>query len=127
MDTQLDRILIRDLRVRGIVGINPEERINRQDILVNIIIWADTRPAAASDNIDHAVNYKTISQAIIEHIEQAEALLVEKLAADLVALCFKADTRIQAVELSVEKPEALPLARSVGVSIFRQREEIMGF
>ena len=124
MNTQRDRIIIRDLLVRGIVGINPEERVNRQDILVNVTMWADTRPAAISDNIDDAVNYKTISTAIITHIEQSEPLLVERLAADLVKLCFETDDRVQAVELTVEKPGALRFARSVGVTIFRQREEI---
>jgi FolB domain-containing protein len=121
-DSSLDRILIRDLLVRGIVGINPDERTNRQDILVNVTMWADTRPAAASDDIADAVNYKTVSKAIIAHIEQSSPFLVERLAADLVRLCFESDSRIQAVELTVEKPGALRFARSVGLTIYRQRE-----
>ena len=124
MDTQLDKIIIRNLMVRGIVGINPEERVNRQDILVNAVMWANTRPAAASDNIDDAVNYKTVSKVFIAHIEQEKPLLVEKLAADLVKICFETDSRVQAVELSVEKPGALRFAESVGVTIYRRREEI---
>ena len=44
----MDQILIKDLVVRGIVGINPDERVNRQDILVNVTMWADTSPAAAA-------------------------------------------------------------------------------
>jgi FolB domain-containing protein len=123
MDAQLDRIVIRDLLVRGVVGINPDERVNRQDILVNVTIWADTRPAAASDAIDDAVNYKTVSKAIIAHIEQSQPYLVERLAAELVQICFETDLRIQAVELTIEKPGALRFARSVGITIYRQREE----
>jgi len=124
MDTQLDRIIIRDLMVRGIVGINPDERKNQQDILVNVTLWADTRTAADSDSIDDAVNYKTISKAIIAHIEQSEPYLVERLAADLVQVCFETDSRIQAVELTVEKPGALRFAESVGVTIYRTRAEM---
>lgn len=124
MKSSLDQIIIRDLLVRGIVGINPNERVNRQDILVNVTMWADTRPAAASDNIDDAVNYKTVSKAIIAHIEQSEPLLVERLAANLAQICFETDSRVQAVELTVEKPSALRFARSVGVTIYRRRDEL---
>ena len=117
----LDRIVIRDLLVRGIVGINPEERRDRQDVLVNVTMWADTRQAAASDDIGDAVNYRTIAKAMIAHIESSQPRLVERLAADLAAICFAQDARLQAVEVSVEKPGALRFARSVGVVICRQR------
>jgi dihydroneopterin aldolase/D-erythro-7,8-dihydroneopterin triphosphate epimerase len=122
MDSSLDKIIIRDLLVRGIVGINPDERKNRQDILVNIVMWADTRPAAASDEIADAVNYRTVTKALVNHIENSQPFLVERLAADLVRICFETDARVQAVELTVEKPTALRFARSVGLTIYRTRE-----
>ena len=122
----LDRIVIRDLLVRGIVGINPEERRERQDILVNVTMWADTRPAAARDDIADAVNYRTITKAMITAIESSQPYLVERLAADLAAICFAQDARVQAVEVSVEKPGALRFARSVGVVIYRQRGDSAG-
>ncbi len=122
--SSLDRILIRDLMVRGIVGINPEERRNRQDIVVNATLYADTRPAGASDDVADAVNYRTVAKAMIAHIEAAQPFLVEHLVADLIALCFEQDPRVQAVELSVEKPGALRFARSVGVAIYRRRQDM---
>jgi D-erythro-7,8-dihydroneopterin triphosphate epimerase len=122
----LDRIVIRDLLVRGIVGINPEERRERQDILVNVTMWADTRPAATKDDIADAVNYRTITKAMITAIESSQPYLVERLAADLAAICFAQDARVQAVEVSVEKPGALRFARSVGVVIYRQRGDPAG-
>ena len=125
MESQLDRIIIRDLLVRGIIGINPEERQNRQDVLINVTMWADTQPAAASDDIADAVNYRTVSKAIISHVEQSQPLLVERLAADLAKICFKLDERIQAVEISVEKPGALRFGRSVGLIIYRRRQDMV--
>jgi D-erythro-7,8-dihydroneopterin triphosphate epimerase len=122
----LDRIVIRDLLVRGIVGINPEERRDRQDILVNVTMWADTRLAAASDDIADAVNYRAVAKAIIAHIEASQPYLVERMTADLAAICFAQDARVQAVEVSVEKPGALRFARSVGVVIYRVREGTTG-
>ena len=120
----MDRIMIRDLLVRGIVGIKPDERVNRQDILINVVLWADTRPAAASDSIDDTINYRTITKAMVAHIEQGEPMLVERLAAELAAVCFGADPRIEEAEVSVEKPGALRFAGSVGVTIRRTRSEV---
>lgn len=126
MNPALDKVFIRDLLVRGIVGINPDERKNRQDVLVNVTMWVDTRPAAASDDIADAANYKTVSKALIRHIEQGQPFLVERLAADLARICFETDGRIQAVELTVEKPTALRFARSVGLTIYRERQDVLG-
>lgn len=119
----MDQIYIRNLRVPGIVGINPEERTNPQDVLVNVIMWVDLRPAAQSDDITAAVNYRTVAKAIIAHIEQGSPMLVERLAAEIAALCLDADTRVAEVEIEVEKPGALRFADSVGVRIHRRRGE----
>ncbi len=121
---ELDRILIKDLSIPGIIGINPDERINKQDVLVNAVMWADTRPAAASDQIDDAVNYRTIAKALIAHIEQGEPMLVERLVQELVDICFAMEPRIKQVEMTVEKPGALRHARSVGITIKRQRSQL---
>jgi dihydroneopterin aldolase/D-erythro-7,8-dihydroneopterin triphosphate epimerase len=118
----MDRIVIRDLLLRGIVGINPDERTKPQDILINITMWADTRPAAASDDIADAINYRTITKAIIAHIEAGEPMLVERLAAEVAGICFDSDSRVAEVEVALEKPGALRFARSVGVVIRRTRE-----
>ena len=117
----LDRILIKDLRVPGIIGINPEERINEQEILVNAVLWADTRPAAQSDDIDDAANYRTITKALIAHIRDGKPMLVERLVQELVDICFAMESRIMRVEMTVEKPGALRYARSVGINITRER------
>ncbi len=118
---ELDRILIKDLSVSGILGINPDERANEQEILINGVLWADTRPAAASDNIDDAVNYRTITKALIAHIRDGKPMLVERLAQELVDICFDLEPRIKQVDMTVEKPGALRHARSVGISITRRR------
>lgn len=121
---ELDKVFIRDLLVRGIVGINPEERVNRQDVLINATLYADTRQAGASDDIGDAVNYRTAAKAIITYVENEGPLLVERMAADLARICLDTDERIQAIELSVEKPGAVRFARSVGLTIFRRRAEV---
>ena len=122
----LDRTYIKNLLVRGILGINPEERVNKQDILVNATLWADTRQAGLTDDVQYAVNYRTAAKAIIAHIEENEPLLVERLVADLARICMETNATISAVEISVEKPGAVRFAESVGVTIFRTRAEVLG-
>jgi len=122
----MDRIIIKDLLVRGIVGINPDERVNEQDILINATLWADTRAAAKSDDISDAVNYRTIAKAMIAHVRDGEPYLVERLVAELVDICLQSDERIAEAEVTVEKPGALRFARSVGVTVRRTRDEVIG-
>jgi dihydroneopterin aldolase/D-erythro-7,8-dihydroneopterin triphosphate epimerase len=118
----LDRVMIKDLSVQGIIGINPEERVTKQEILVNATLWVDTRDAAKSDDIQDAVNYRTITKRMIAHIEDGEPMLVERLVQELADICLE-DDRVHKVEISVEKPGALRHARSVGIKITRSRVE----
>ncbi len=115
-----DRIEIKDLLLRCIIGINAQERKAKQDVLLNIILWTDTRAAAARDDIQETVNYRTVTKQIIEHVETSQYLLVETLAERVAEICLQ-DSRVQRARVSVEKPGALRFARSVGVRIERAR------
>jgi dihydroneopterin aldolase/D-erythro-7,8-dihydroneopterin triphosphate epimerase len=117
-----DRIEIRDLLLRAIIGINPDERINRQDVLLNIELDADLRPAAGSDDIRDAVNYRTIAKDVIELVEGSQYNLVETLAEAVARLCLN-DERVSRVRVSLQKPGALRFAASVGVTIERTRAD----
>ena len=118
-----DQIQIKDLLLRAILGINEEERRNRQDVLINITLHADTRAAGRSDDIADAVNYRTLTKRIIALVEDSQFYLVEKLAAEIAALCLD-DPRVEQADVRVEKPGALRFARSVGVEIQRTRADL---
>jgi FolB domain-containing protein len=120
-----DQIQIKDLLLRTIIGINEEERRARQDVLINIVLYADTRAAGASDDIDDAVNYRTITKRVIELVEESRFYLVEKMAAEIAAICLE-DPRVASARVRVEKPGALRFARSVGVEIHRTRADLEG-
>ncbi|MDT8306034.1 MAG: dihydroneopterin aldolase [Anaerolineae bacterium] len=119
----MDRIFIKDLLVRGILGINPEEREKLQDILINVALYADISRAAETDAIDDAVNYKSISKRIIDHVEASSDFLVEKLVTDLARIILCENENVARVQVRVEKPGALRFARSVGIEIDRTRED----
>lgn len=119
----MDKIIVKDLLLRGIIGINPDERVKAQDILINVVMFADISAAAASDNIADAVDYKTITKSIIRHVENSSDFLVEKLVTDIARLILAATDQVTKVQVRVEKPGALRFARSVGIEIERTRAD----
>lgn len=119
----LDQIHIKDLLVRAIIGINDEERVNRQDVIINITLYADVRLAAETDDIVHAVNYRTIAKNVIDFTESSQFFLVEKLAEAIALLCFQ-ESGVERAIVSVEKPTALRFARTVGITIDRSRSDV---
>jgi D-erythro-7,8-dihydroneopterin triphosphate epimerase len=118
----IDRIYIRDLLIRCIVGIYPEERREKQDVIVNITLHVDLRKPGASDDIEDTVNYKTIKKEIFSMVQESEYFLIEKLA-DQVAQIALRDKNVHRAVVAIDKPGALRFARSVAVEISRTRKD----
>lgn len=117
-----DKIIIKDLLLRGIIGINEWERENKQDILINLTLFTDLRPAGITDSADDILNYRTITKAIIMHVEQSSYFTVEALAAAVARICVVEHNAERAI-VRIEKPGALRFAASVGVEIERERAD----
>ena len=113
-----DRIEIKDLLLRGIIGINDWEREAEQDILINISLAADLSEAGRTDSIEDTVNYRTLTKLIVSHVAKSQRFTVEDFATDIAEICLAQD-RVLSVRVRVEKPGALRFARSVGVEIER--------
>lgn len=120
MAETLDCIHIRDLEFRCIVGINEDERREKQDVVTNLTLWANLSQACRSDNIDDTVDYKDLKKKILDMAEHSHFFLVEALAEAIANLCL-AYERVERVRVCVEKPMALRFARTVGVEIVRSR------
>jgi FolB domain-containing protein len=118
-----DEIRIKGLFLRTIIGINDDEREHKQDVRINLSLAVDTRPAARTDHIDDAVNYRTITKDVIDLVENSKFFLVERMAEEIARVCL-ADPRVERVKVSIEKPAALRFARSVGVAIARSRGDV---
>jgi FolB domain-containing protein len=116
----MDKIFIKDLSARGIIGLNDWEREKPQEMLINITLYADLRSAAATDDIASSVNYRTIAKKTLAHAETAGRLTVEALASDITRLCL-AEPGVERVIVRVEKPGAVRFSQSVGVEIERQK------
>lgn len=117
-----DRIVIRDLQVRAIIGVNEWEREHQQEVVIGLTLFADLSKAGRSDSIEDTVNYRTITKRVIAHVEHSQRFTVEALAQDIADICL-AEPGVQRVKVKLEKPGALRFARSVGVQIVRERPD----
>jgi FolB domain-containing protein len=118
----MDKVIIKNLLARGIIGIRDWERKRPQDILINITLFTDTRRAAQTDALEDCADYSAITKQVQAHAESAGRFTVEALANDLAAICL-AQNHVQRVIVRVEKPTAVRFAESVGVEVERSRDE----
>lgn len=118
----MDKVFIKDLLVRGVIGIRDWEREVQQDILINVTVYTDTTRAADTDNINDCVDYSALAKKVQAHAETAKRLTVEALANDLARLCLETPL-VRKVVVRVEKPGAVRFAKSVGVEVERKRDE----
>ncbi len=118
----MDKTFITDLVARGIIGVNAWEREKPQEILINITVFADTRRAAASDDLADCVDYRALAKKVQMHAETSARFTVEALANDLAKICLEESHVLKAI-VRVEKPGAVRFSRSVGVEIERSRGE----
>jgi FolB domain-containing protein len=117
----MDKVIIQNVRVRGILGIHDWERITPRDIIINATIFTDTHPAAQSDDISDCVNYSDMAKKLRTHAESTARMTVEALASDLAEICLQ-DPRVVKVILRVDKPGAVPEADSVAVEVERTKQ-----
>lgn len=115
-----DRIYIRDLSARCIIGFNPVERTDKQDVVINLELQTDLSAAAASDQVEDSVCYRTVKKAVYKRVEESRFQLLEALAGAIADCCLEFPA-IQSVRVTVDKPGALRFARSVAVEIHRSR------
>ena len=114
----MDILYIRNLKVDAVVGIFSWEKRIRQPLHLDLEIAIDIRKAAATDDIQYALDYKTVSTRLTQFISQSEWHLIETLAEKIAALLM-AEFGVTWLRLKLSKPAALPSADSVGLMIER--------
>ena len=114
------KIRIKELKLRTYIGFNPEEIQKKQDVTINICFKYDAEKAARSDDVESAVNYKSITKQVIQFVEENQFLLLEKMTSDICQLILK-NKSILSVEVEVDKPHALRFADSVSATVSHSR------
>jgi len=116
-----DKIIISDLLLRAVIGLNDWEREKKQDILINLTLFTDMQAAGRTDSPDDILTYRTITKAIIDYVETSQHTLVEALATQIARICVEHGAG--RVIVRGEKPGALRFAQSVGVEIDREQKD----
>jgi len=109
-------IRIKNLLVRTIIGYNPDERVNRQDVIINAEIEVEAANAINTDNQDGIYDYKSITKAIIALVSESKFNLLEKLTNEVLQLIML-DERVKRAKVEIDKPHALRFSESVSVEL----------
>lgn len=120
-----DVIEIRALRLRCRIGYTDHERRDLSDVVIDLDISTDARPAGDSDQLEQAWNYRTPAKAIIAKVQNGEFHTVEYLATRIARLLVQDHTAPWA-RVRVTKPGALRFADTVGISLERTPADFSG-
>jgi len=114
----MDIVFINQLEVRTVIGVFDWEREIKQKLVFDLELGTDIRAASVSDALADTLDYKAISHAVHDFVEQSEYQLVETVA-EKVAQLILAEFPVQWLSLTLYKPGAVSVAQSVGVKIER--------
>jgi FolB domain-containing protein len=115
----MDKILIQNMRVQGILGVNDWERTTLREIIITALLFTDTSRAGKSDAIADCIDYSQMTKEIRALVEMSSRFTVEALAEDIAGLCLNKPGVLK-VNIRVEKPGAISNVDSVGVEIERE-------
>jgi D-erythro-7,8-dihydroneopterin triphosphate epimerase len=109
-------IRINDLKIRTIIGAHAWERVNQQELVINIMIECDASKACRSDELKDALNYEAVALKVIKITKRSRFALLERLAGKILKSVMS-DRRVQTACVRIDKPQAIPEARCVSVEV----------
>ncbi len=115
----MDTIFIKQLQVDTVIGVYDWEKTIQQRLLLDIELKSDIRQAAQQDDISQTLDYAVIAQRVTQLITAQPLELIETVAENVAQLLLN-DFATREVSVTVYKPDALPQAQTVGVSIVRR-------
>lgn len=115
------RVFMRDLEIVASVGVFEHEKRYEQRILVSADLTVCDNYDGVSDRLRDVLDYGALVEGITLLIQSGHFNLIETLAERIAQHCL-ADARVDSVRVRIEKPEAMPSCRSVGIEIERSRE-----
>jgi dihydroneopterin aldolase len=119
-DQRQRRVFMRDLEIVASVGVYEHEKRYEQRILVSADLSVDDEYDGVSDRLEDVLDYSTLVDGIARLVQSEHVNLIETLAERIARHCLQ-DTRVASVRVRIEKPDAMPLCRSVGIEIERRR------
>ncbi|KAK5583079.1 hypothetical protein RB653_004669 [Dictyostelium firmibasis] len=114
----MDKIIIQDLLIQAVIGVNPGERVIKQNIIITVTAYKDLSKCGSSDNVNDTVSYSSLSKSICSYSESSHHYTLEALATGVAKICCLG-FGIERVKVLIQKPGAIKLAKWPGVQIER--------
>ena len=115
-------VLIKNFIIQEIIGVHEHEKIKKQKIKFNIVIDVDQNSLPNEKDIKSIVDYEKITNNLKSLAKRKRYNFLESLAEDSFKEIFE-DKRINSVKIKIEKPDAIANAKSVGVEVFKSRND----
>ena len=124
-----DKVIVRDLIINTIIGVNPWEREDKQNVKLNLVVYSGLSRAKEAHNstvglvdvVNKQHNYRTIVRSISAYVAASSYKTVESLATSIARVAVL-QNKVEKVRVSVDKPSAIMFASSAGVEVERTRE-----
>ncbi|MCB1828392.1 MAG: dihydroneopterin aldolase, partial [Coxiellaceae bacterium] len=76
----MDTVFIKQLIVPTLIGVFPEERKAPQNLLIDLEMSTDVRPAAEDDDLTKTIDYAAVRESIMQFAADSSFELVETFA-----------------------------------------------
>ena len=86
LGVSMDKVYISQLHVDTIIGVYDFEKESKQSLYFDIEMLCDISAAAATDDINLALDYAKVSERVIEHTTAKPVELLETLVEQLAAI-----------------------------------------
>ena len=114
----MDTVFIKGLKTEGVIGVFEWEREIRQPLYIDVTLATDIRKAAETDDLQHTLDYKAITDAIKAFVSGTQFQLIETLA-EALAQKIQQDFQVSWLALKIHKPGAIADAEDIGIVIER--------
>lgn len=114
----MDKIFLNELKVETVIGIWEWERKIRQTVIIDLEMSADIAKAAATDDVEDTLNYKSVAKRVQSFVADSSFQLVETLA-ERIAGIVRDEFGVEWVKVRVNKVGAIRGSRDVGILIER--------
>ena len=102
----MDKIIIKGLKLFAYHGVNPEEKVDGQNFILDITAQLDATKAKLSDNVDDTVSYAKIIKTATAVFTAQSYDLIEAAANKVGMEIMKTYPQLQSVTVLLKKPEA---------------------
>ena len=118
---QTDRILVKNLKAKTIIGVHDWEKEKPRDIILNLSLGFNIKLASQTDSLVHTIDYDHLSNRLIQFIENQNFNLIESLI-EACAQIILTEYDVDDVLITIDKPKAIPISDSVAIQIFRDKQ-----